>query len=413
MADVKTDPGHRAARVVLERAEAVNVGAGSRRLAGRMGDQLVLHVGTMKSGTSFVQSALAQNQPSLRSVGVRFLGGTFGAQSKAVREVLALPDRPRRATGRWHRLMEELRTSSEPIGVVSMEFLSFAQPPQLAALLSTLHGLRVRIVVTVRDQFRVIPAQWQTYTRNYGTDDWESYLRAIENPPSRRRGRGASNTFHRAQDVPGLLARWAPGVALGAVSAPAAVDVVAATVPPPDAPREELWRRFARAAAIALPDPDLTGVKENPSLGYASCELLRRLNRHLGDVPPRQYRKAMRPLAREQLVPLRHLEDRPVLDTAGAELAASRNAQIREALLAQRVELVGSPSDLPTEARSAHPPRVPPPPPEQVRRAALTAWLRYADGSGGAGSAGTVPQAVDDLVEATARLIRRAHGWQR
>ena len=393
-------------------------------MAARMGERLVLHVGTMKSGTSFVQSTLAMNQTALRAAGVRFLGGTFGAQSKAVREVLSLPDRPRRATGRWHRLVAELREAPEPTGVVSMEFLSFARDPQLAALLGTLQGLRVRVVVTVRDQFRVIPAQWQTYTRNYGTDDWESYLRAIEKPPSRRRSRSAATTFHRAQDVPGLLARWSPRAALAATAAPAALDVVAATVPPPEAPREELWRRFARAAGITLVDPDLTGVKENPSLGYASCEVLRLLNPYLADIPPRQYRRAVRPLAREQLVPLRHQEARPELDAAGADLAARLNARIRDALVTESVGVAGSLDDLPTEPMSPHPARVPPPPPDQVRRAAVTAWRHYADTgpssdrptdrpTSRSADGADPPESLDRLVEATARLMRQAHGWDR
>ena len=74
----------------------------------------------------------------------------------------------------------------------------------------------------------------------------------------------------------------------------------------------------------------LEEVRDNESLGFASFDYLRRANAHLQDVPPRRYRKAMRPLAREVLVPLRSTENRPQLDRRAATYARSRNAEIRD-----------------------------------------------------------------------------------
>ena len=67
-----------------------------------MAERVVLHIGTMKSGTSFVQSALMANPSALEAAGARYLGGTFGRQAKAVRDFFQHPQRQRH--GRWDAL---------------------------------------------------------------------------------------------------------------------------------------------------------------------------------------------------------------------------------------------------------------------------------------------------------------------
>ena len=366
-----------------------------------MDRRVVLHIGTMKTGTSFIQSVLGNNQAALAESGVEFPGG-FGVQARAVREMLKLPQQPRRNSRRWTKLATGLRESGRT-GIFSMEFLSFAGEEQVRRLVEPFAGLDVRVVLTVRDQLRAMPAQWQTYTRNFGTDDWEGYLRHVE--PSRvgsGRGTRAFKTFHRAQDVPTILSRWgsAPGVS--------SVEVV--TVPPSGAPREELWNRFCAAAGIEAPEVRMEEVRDNESLGYASCDYLRRANAHLQDVPPRRYRKAMRPLAREVLVPLRSAENRPQLDRRAATYARSRNAEIRDLLATDRYRLWGSPEDLPVPAElTEYPTTVAPPPADQVRRAAEAVWERAAAGAGV--PAGSRPEDLDRLVEDGSRLLRQANGW--
>jgi hypothetical protein len=375
-------------------------------------ERVVLHIGTMKSGTSFVQSALASNPLVLDAAGGRYLGGSFGRQAKAVRDVFRRPRR--RQHPRWRALAREARRFRGDAGIVSMEFLSFAQDDQLEPFLAPLSDLRVEVVLTVRDQFRAIPAQWQTFTRNFGTDDWETYLRRIDVTGLRRSRRArAAFTFHRAQDVSGILDRWSAD--------PRVASVTVVTLPPPSAPRDELWRRFCQAARLPVENAELGEVHENTSLGYASCDVLRRLNVHLDDVRPRFYRKAMRPLAREALAPLRDSEGRPELDHRGAELATELNRRIRDTVARGGYPLVGSLDDLPVPARVDAPHHVVPPRPDDVRRAALAVRSCAATGLDvppGSPSApppgpppGPPPDDLDDLVSETARLLRSANGW--
>jgi hypothetical protein len=364
-------------------------------------ERVVLHIGTMKSGTSFVQSALASNPAVLDSAGGRYLGETFGRQAKAVRDVFRRPSRPRRHQ-RWRSLAREARAFHGEAGIISMEFLSFAQDGQLAPFLEPLAGVRVEIVLSVRDQFRAIPAQWQTYTRNFGTDDWDTYLRRIDGSPfGRGRRSRAAATFRRAQDVTRILDRWSGD------SRVESVTVV--TLPPPGAPRDELWRRFSDAVRLPIEGAELGEVHENTSLGYASCDFLCRLNTHVDDVRPRFYRKAMRPLAREALAPLRDSETRPELDRRGAELASELNRRIRDTVTGGGYRLVGSLDDLPVPEALEAPQHVVPPPPDDVRRAALAVRSRATAALDEASE--PPPADLDELVAETARLLRRANRW--
>jgi hypothetical protein len=361
-------------------------------------ERVVLHIGTMKSGTSFVQSALASNPAVLDAAGARYLAAKFGRQAKAVRDMYRHPARPRR----WDAMAREARLFDGDAGVISMEFLSFAQDEQVEHFLAPLADLRVEVVLTVRDQFGAIPAQWQTFTRNFGTDGWDTYLRRIDAPSfGRRRRSRAAVTFRRAQDVVGILGRWS------ADSRVASVTVV--TLPPPGAPREELWRRFCRAARLPIEHAELGEVHENTSLGYASCDVLRRLNVHLDDVKPRFYRKVMRPLARDALAPLRASETRPELHRRGAELATDLNRQIRDTVSRSSFGLVGSLDDLPVPDRVDSPHQVVPPPPDDVRRAALA--VRSCAAEALDVPPGPAPTDLDELVAETARVLRKANDW--
>jgi hypothetical protein len=366
-------------------------------------ERVVLHIGTMKSGTSFIQSALMSHPEQLDAAGARFLGETFGRQAKAVRDVLRKPKRPARH-GRWRALADEARTFDGELGIISMEFLGFARDAQLAQFLDPFGDLKVDVVLTVRDQFRAIPAQWQTFTRNFGTDDWATYLRRIDHAPwSRDRSSRAAVTFHRAQDVVRVLDRWA--------AQPLVAGVTVVTLPPPEAPRDELWHRFCAATGLTARDVTLSEAKENTSLGYASCDFLRRLNPLLEDVRPRFYRKGMRPVARDVLAPLRETETRPELDRRGAAFARGLNQKIRDAVRIGGYDLVGSLDDLPVPSELHHPEHPLPPSVDQVRRAAVQT-REHAAGVRRKAVA-PAPDDLDEVVADCARLLRRAYRWDR
>lgn len=367
-----------------------------------MAERVVLHLGTMKSGTTYLQSALMASRAELEAVGAFYVGDKFGLQSRAVRGVVTRPES--QDLRLWRRLADEARERPGDAALFSMEFLSFARRRHVAQLLEPLRGLPVEVVLTVRDQFGALPAQWQSYTRNTGTDDWARYLRRIEAmvAPERKPGRSESQalrTFRRAQDAGRILDRWqdAEGVT--------AVRVV--TVPPPGADPEELWRRFARAARVDLAAPTPAALEANASLGYASCEVMRLLNPRLHELSASRYQRQTRRLIGEALAPLRELEGRPALDRRGAELARELNRRLRSTIARDGIELVGTVDDLPD---AGPPPGLPdtvtPPDAEEVLRAAGAAWEHCYPGRGA-----DVPTGLEQrLDEVGISLVGRSGG---
>ncbi len=370
-----------------------------------MSKRLVLHIGAMKTGTTFLQTTLERNHELLAGAGIDFTGNRFAYQTRAVSAVLKGPDEGGRRYKKWRKLVRAARQAEQDTSVVSMEFLSFADDRQIRNLLKPLNGMRVEVVMTVRDQFQVAPAQWQTHCRNNGTSDWGGYLRQIEpSRTGRSRRNDAYRTFHRAQDVDETLRRWA--------SYKRVKRVHVVTVPGRDAPQDELWNRFFDAVRVRPPVVDFGVAAPNTSLGYGSCDLLRRLNPHLDDVPGGMYRKGMRQLAREVLAPRRDQESRPALDRRGAEYARSLNQQLRESITENGFVLHGDLDDLPVPTSlDEYDPRPVPVPQAETMAAAEAAWHYLTERAGESSSGDRPPRSLDALVREDARLLRVVHGW--
>lgn len=327
-------------------------------------DRVVLHIGTMKSGTTYLQSSLMSGAAQLEAAGAWYAGGSFKRQTGAVSGLLGSSDHA--SSSAWKSLVAEI-DAGDGVALISQEFLSFARRRGIAALVGSFPDTEVDVVLTVRDQHRAIPAQWQSYTRNLGTDDWATYLRRLEPMRSgKRKGSLALRKFRRAQDVPAIVSRWTAHAGVA--------RLVVVTVPPTGTEPVALWRRFCEASRLEVADPPASGAPANESLGYASCDLLRRLNAHITALPKPRYRRARSEVVRA-LLPLRAEEGRPELDQRGAALARLLNGRVRDSVAAHpRVSLVGTLDDLPVDASRSAATTVPPPSPEELRRAAEQAW---------------------------------------
>ena len=112
-------------------------------------------------------------------------------------------------------------------------------------------------MLSARDLVRQIPAEWQENVKHRRT----TQLRATSSTRSRdpeRTGELAS-WFWGVQEVPDILDRW------GARLPPERVHLV--TVPPPGAPPDLLWQRFAAVLRARRLELDLEAERANPSLG--------------------------------------------------------------------------------------------------------------------------------------------------
>jgi hypothetical protein len=299
-----------------------------------------LHIGAMKTGTTFLQMTLRTNQSALRDEGV-FYPAVKGkaVQIAAARDVLHLDKWDERASqipGAWKRLVDEIQGSEAPTSVISMEFLSFASPDKAQQIVASLQPAEVHVVLTVRDIVRVLPAQWQNSVRNGGQDAWPDFCGALLTKG--RSDRATRRRAMRALAVPKFLERWAPTVPADRLHVVVTPDRALG----PDA----LWRRFASVIGV-LPDayvlPDRT---VNPSLGYVSADLVRRLNRRLQDLDETTRSRLVSRLLGRWILPSHPGERPPPMTAEVVAFARELNSDIAASVRSHRAQVVGDLTEL-------------------------------------------------------------------
>ena len=316
--------------------------------------QVYLHIGAMKTGTSYLQQLLVENKRRLSADGVLFPGRPgWGEQVRGVRDMLRLAaDDEMRVSmaGAWQRLQEEIRGHDGRAALLSMEFMSFAREPRARALVESLAPADVHVVLTVRDAGRVLPAQWQESTQNRKTSSWQEYTDAV------LQGTNADNpiwrTSMRALNIPRMLDVWGPLVP--------ADRLHVVLVPPPGAPSTLLWERFATAVGIEAARYDPPRRRRNESLGYVSADLMRRANVELQKLPLSDYQRTVKSYLCKQVLSARTGEPKMTMTTALADFAQHWNSTMTDAVRASGAQLCGDLSDLavdpPGSATAVDPP---------------------------------------------------------
>jgi hypothetical protein len=230
--------------------------------------RVYLHVGTPKSGTSYLQDKLALNRDELERQGLEYLQTRTGDHFEAALDLIG--DRwageEKRARGQWEALTLEARRTRRNV-LISHEILAAAGPEGVAKALDAFPQDEVHVVVTARDLGRQIPAEWQERVKHRGGRDYTEFLKTLM-----RNYRRKDNTmwFWRVQHLPRILETW------GEHLPPERLHLV--TVPPSGGPRDALWNRFAGVVGL---DPHASYAESettNASLGGAEVTMLRRLN---------------------------------------------------------------------------------------------------------------------------------------
>jgi hypothetical protein len=245
-----------------------------------MAQRVVLHAGLMKSGTSYLQKRLTANRDLLASRGVLFPGRVWRDQVLAVSDVLGRKHFGRLSDGTWASLVDEM-AAFDGTALVSMEFLGPAPPERIAAVLDSLAGTPVEVVLTLRDLGRGVPAMWQESLQNGGSVPWGEYVDLL---PGKQK---PARAFWRQQGMARIVGNW--------VDAVGADRVTLVTVPPAGADPRLLWERFCSATGI--PGEGYVDIPPaNTSLDAASALVLRDLNARLADddLPPRVYHKLVK-----------------------------------------------------------------------------------------------------------------------
>ncbi|GAA1131590.1 hypothetical protein [Nocardioides aquiterrae] len=265
-----------------------------------MAERVVLHVGTMKSGTTFLQNVVSNNRDVLREQGISFVGRKWRDQIRAAQDVIEHGGKdqdPIAPDGPWGRIVREIE-EWPGTALFSVEFLGARKVPKIEQIVASFGDTPLTVVITARDLARQIPSMWQESIQNGGRLTWPEFLQGVR---EERRG----NPFWRQQGVATWAKRWS-----GVVGTE---NVVVVTAPPKGAPGTLLWERYAGVVGI---DPSSCSleVAANPSLGLASTLVLRQLNEELADDPLKRsayHSRVKRVLAKQGMA--RHRRDEPTL----------------------------------------------------------------------------------------------------
>lgn len=243
-----------------------------------------LHVGAPKSGTTYLQNVLWANRGALKAQGVLYPGFDPASHVRAafdLRGAFFDGDRDPHVEGAWSRLVDEIRSWSGGVSIISQELFGAAFPDHVQRAFSDLSFADIRLLCTARDLARQIPAHWQEDVKNRMSLTFAEYVDGLGEPDVPR---GPSwqwiREFWRTQDLPEMLRRWGAGTEVPAEK----VHVV--TVPPSGAAPDLLFRRFCEATGIDASRCDTSSVFGNPSLGRAETAFLRRLNEVTRDEVP-------------------------------------------------------------------------------------------------------------------------------
>lgn len=300
-----------------------------------MARRTFLHVGTPKSGTTFLQSVWWANRAALREQGLLLPGQRvqehFWASCVVRGHEPLLRTIPPEGHRAWERVLERTAAWDGDV-LVSHELFSLAPAERAAAALRRLEAAseEVHVVVTARDLVRQVPAEWQQRTKHGRSQTFPAFVEEI-------RGSTTMN-FWRVQDVAGVLERWGTGLP--------AERVHLVVLPPPGGPRTLVWDRTCALLGVdgsAMSAPEGTG---NESLGLVEVETMRRLCAVLAeDGVTKSTERLLKGFVAEEVLRAGSAE-RTVLTPEAHAWACERAAAMVEAVAALGVDVVGDLDDL-------------------------------------------------------------------
>ena len=149
-----------------------------------MTERVYLHVGTPKSGTTYLQRVLDQNRKPLAAAGVLVVGERHVDRVHAalvVREDKRVATLSARQKQSWQRLVAQIRAWDGPSAVLSYELFSAATQQQAERAMADLAGIDIHVVITARDFGKMVPSAWQERLKfglTMPLDQWRQIGRA-------------------------------------------------------------------------------------------------------------------------------------------------------------------------------------------------------------------------------------------
>lgn len=297
-----------------------------------MARRVYLHIGTMKSATTYIQSLCTVNAKRLAAQGI--FCPQPGVNFAAINVLLGSSYiRPWNEQA-WTTLADQVREHDGDV-FLSNEILSLRTRRKIAELVAALGPAEVHVMVTARDLAKVIPSQWQEGTANRQTLTWAAYAGSIcaDEPPDP----DISDRFWRRHDIPAILSRWLESVPKERTTL--------VTVPPGGA-AGVLAKRCGAALGVDFSDFE-EPASSHESLGAYSAELMRRLNSQLDEIDTLNYRTGFhKGLCRAVLASRAASEPRIALSATQHEWASTRARRMVADLQDLGIGVVGDLAEL-------------------------------------------------------------------
>ena len=236
-----------------------------------------VHIGLMKTGTSYLQSIYWNSQDQLRALGLDLVPATRRDTFHLMLDVRGRyqpGSDPASVADALARLPGQLDAAPGTRALISQESFSACSAGQVARMAEGIGDRELHVVLTVRDVARQIPSSWQQALqagRDYGFDEFVASVLSRQGV--------AVRSFWNGQDVLAVVDRWLT------VVPPERVHVV--TVPPAGSEPGLLLERFSTLLDVPVDRLDADVARRNTSIGRVQGEVLRRVNAAL----PERYRQ--------------------------------------------------------------------------------------------------------------------------
>ncbi|WP_110207934.1 hypothetical protein [Nocardioides daejeonensis] len=236
-----------------------------------MTERVFLHIGLLKTATTFLQDGLWAHKEELGRRGLLVPGRHRRRHLIASLDLREDPKLARRSgdvAHPWQDLVDEVRAWAGGTAVISHEFFAPATEDHIRRAVESLADVELHVVITARVLTELAPSLWQEWVKNGGQRAIDSFLAPRDPDPHDEWG-------WSAYDLADVLRRW------GSVVPSERVHVLPMRVD--HTRREEIWERFLTLLEVSPLHLAAPEEAANVSLGVVEVEALRRINAELVD----------------------------------------------------------------------------------------------------------------------------------
>jgi hypothetical protein len=327
-----------------------------------------LHIGSPKSGTTYLQAVMWRNAGLLADQGVMLAGDSFFRRDRPRLDLQDVPYEPTDPAtpweGEWARLCRQVLQANQNRAVFSNEMMHQCDEARIKRAIDTLAPAEVHVIYTMRDLGRLLPSEWQERIKHRCSIDYETWLsRLVEQGGRREQGCDYVTWRHKVNaagadcepgwwfaltyDAVEILRRWSSFVPSHRI------HVI--TVPPAGAPRDLLWSRFASLIGIDPVSVDTETEWTNASMSTAAIEFVRRVNIAIDpETPNWAYTTNVLNLLAEDVLRKRCAGGGLRLPDSSAKWATERSRQLIEGIRADGYHVIGDLDELMPRPSTAH-----------------------------------------------------------